>query len=183
MDKSIKISMILLLLAGTLTLCACNADNKPADISPAQTVNTVNTGTPVTPKTAAQTVDVMKSPTVSIQNKQATLTIPDEWLPKPEPEVVPEEEPVPEEKPSGKKAQTKQAAPVVSNPAVSDPAAALLLDGVPLDIGLTPEEVPIADMNPTVNTSSESSESSSDVAYSKDDTAPAKEAKESYNWE
>lgn len=178
MDKSIKISMILLLLAGTLTLCACNADNKPADISPAQTVNTANTGTPVTPKTAAQTVDVMKSPTVSIQNKQATLTIPDEWLPKPEPEVVPEEEPVPEEKPSGKKAQTKQAAPVVS-----DPAAALLLDGVPLDIGLTPEGVPIADMNPTVNTSSESSESSSDVAYSKDDTEPAKEAEESYNWE
>ena len=177
MDKSIKISMILLLLAGTLALCACK-DNKQAETSPAEITNTTNTGTPVTPKTAAQTVDVMKSPTVSIQNKQATLTIPDEWLPKPEPEVVPEEEPVPEEKPSGKKAQTKQAAPVVF-----DPAAALLLDGVPLDIGLMPEGVPIADMNPTVNTSSESSESSSDVAYSKDDTAPAKEAKESYNWE
>ena len=186
-----KIGIIIILLTGTLTLCACDTDKQQMTTTAVETESMTNSkpaeermedstydkDEKVKPeqKQAAQTIDAMESPAISILNIQSlrdTVITSEEKQSgqQPRAESLSEAKSVPRDK------SVSEDKNILQDKSVSENKTALQDITVSEDKAASQENTPVTDINPTVNNSSETTNPNSDVKYSKDDDKETGEA-------
>lgn len=192
-----KIGIIIILLTGTLTLCACDTDKQQMTTTAVETESMTNSkpaeermedstydkDEKVKPeqKQAAQTIDAMESPAISILNIQSlrdTVITSEEKQSgqQPRAESLSEAKSVPRDKSVAEDKSVSENKNISEDKSVSENKTALQDITVSEDKAASQENTPVTDINPTVNNSSETTNPNSDVKYSKDDDKETGEA-------
>lgn len=152
-----KISLIFLLTTGAMAFCGCGLGSKTAKTTSQDSVDAINTDsfdedskdpTGAKAKKASLTVDVMDSPTISIQNQQVASKDGDTY---PETEETADAETEKKKSEDDSSLKSKQNNQNTQNKTETE------------------EQISVAEINPTVNNSTDTIEANSDVMYSTDD--------------
>lgn len=185
-----RIALFFLLMTGSLFLCGCNAGNRESNVPSKELEDAIDTDSfkeemnvdgqlLYQPKSVGRTIDVMRSPSISIRIQADTLTMSDDGIVISESEDVNVTEPekIPDKNTLKKSTVTsafkKLESGSLNTEGNSNPE--LKADNIYEPSNDSQEntainqETPTAVINPTVNNSSESAETNSDVKYSTED--------------
>lgn len=152
-----KITLIFFLTTGAMAFCGCGLGSKTAQTTSQDSGDAINTDsfdedskdlTGAKAKKASLTVDVMDSPTISIQNQQVASKDGDTY---PETEETADAETEKKKSEDDSSLKSKQNTQNTQNKTETE------------------EQISVAEINPTVNNSTDTIEANSDVMYSTDD--------------